>query len=57
MEKKIIYHITYWEIDLKIGETIVDILNAELIWKIFKQFGHTRTENTTFEVRESFEEV
>ncbi|HEX4375413.1 MAG TPA: hypothetical protein VHZ50_19060 [Puia sp.] len=57
MEKQLVYHITYWEDDKIIDRTLVDELNAELIWKRYKEFGHTRTDNTTFEVRETFEEA
>jgi hypothetical protein len=39
-----------------IGRTVVDELSAELIRKRYKEFGHSRTENTTFEVQETFEE-
>lgn len=57
MEKQLVYHITYWEEDKIIDRTLVDELNAELIWKRYKEFGHTRTDKTTFEVKETFEEA
>jgi len=56
MEKKIIYHIIFWEEDEMIGRVQIDELKTEIIWKLFKQFGRTRTDNTSFEVKESFEE-
>ena len=56
MEKKVVYTITYWEGDKVIDKTRVDELNTDLIWRLFKEFGHARTENTTFEVQETFED-
>lgn len=56
MEKKIVYHIIFWEEDEMIGRVMVDELKTDIIWKLFKQFGRTRTDNTSFEVKESFEE-
>jgi hypothetical protein len=56
MEKKLVYNITYWEGEKVIDQTQVEELNAELIWGLYKEFGHVRTENTTFEVKETFEE-
>ena len=57
MEKKLVYHITYWEGDQEIDHTRVDVLNAQLIWNLYREFGHVRTEHTTFEVRETFDEA
>jgi hypothetical protein len=57
MEKQLVYHIAYWEGEKLIDRTLVDELNAELIWKRYKEFGHIRTDDTTFEVKETFEEA
>jgi hypothetical protein len=57
MEKKLVYHITYWEGEQRMDQTQVDELDSELIWKLYKKFGHSRTELTTFEVKETFEEA
>ena len=57
VEKALVFDITYWEGEKAIGYSRVYQLNAELIWDMFRELGHSRTENTTFEVRETFEEA
>jgi hypothetical protein len=56
MEKKLIYTITYWEGEKEIDKIRILELNAELIWRIFKDLGHSRTATTSFEVHEAFED-
>jgi hypothetical protein len=56
MEKKLIYTIIYWEGEKEIDRIRIQELNAELIWRAFKDLGHSRTTNTSFEVHETFED-
>ena len=56
VEKTLVFDITYWGSEKVIGYSRVYQLNAELIWSLFRELGHSRTENATFEVRQTFEE-
>ncbi len=56
MERELIYTITYWEEEKEIDKIQVHELNAELIWRLFKELGYLRTDNTSFEVHETFED-
>jgi len=47
------YNINYLTADGEIiDETQVDELNDELIWDLFREFGHTKSEGIYYEVEE-----
>ena len=56
MQPKIVYNIAYYEGDELIDSTQIDELSDELIWDLFEEFGHTKTNKSRFEVEECFEE-
>jgi len=56
MKQKIVYNISYFEGDEFIDATQIDELSEELIWDLYKEFGHIRTSMTTYEVEEKLEE-
>ena len=52
MEQEIVYNINYFEDDSFIDGTQIDEFDEELIWDLFKEFGHIKTAKTRFEVEE-----
>ena len=50
MEQNTVYSICYFEGDTFIDATQIDELDEELIWDLYKEFGHIRTDKTRFEV-------
>ena len=50
MQQEIVYNISYFEGDSFTDATQIDELDEELIWNLFKEFGHIRTDKTRFEV-------
>ena len=55
MEPKIVYNIDYYEEDEPIDSTQIDELSEELIWDLYKEFGHERTIDTRYEVESILE--
>jgi len=55
MQPKIVYNIDYYEGDELIDSTQIDELNEELIWDLYKEFGHERTIDTRYEVESILE--
>ena len=55
MEPKIVYNIAYYEGDEPIDSTQIDELSEELIWDLYKEFGHERTIDTRYEVESILE--
>ena len=56
MQPKIVYNIDYYEDDELIDSTQIDELIEELIWDLYKEFGHERMIDTRYEVEECFDE-
>ena len=56
MKQKIVYNISYFEGDEFIDATQIDELSEELIWDLYKEFGHERMIDTRYEVEECFDE-
>ena len=56
MQPKIVYNIAYYESDELIDSTQIDELSEELIWDLYKEFGHERTIDTRYEVEECLDE-
>ena len=56
MQPKIVYNIDYYEDDEPIDSTQIDELNEELIWDLFEEYGHTKTNKSRFEVEECLDE-
>lgn len=65
MKTKTVYNITWYkkapaapeEDDILIDLTQLDENNDELIWGLFKEFGHERTDQTYYEIDEEEEEL
>ena len=55
MQPKIVYNIAYYESDELIDSTQIDELSEELIWDLYKEFGHERTIDTRYEVESILE--
>ena len=56
MEQRIVYNISYFESNIFIDATQIDELDEELIWDLYKEFGHVRTLKTRFEFEVGIEE-
>ena len=56
MEQKVVYNISYFESDSFVDATQIDELDEEVIWHLYKEFGHIRTSKTNFEVEEVFDD-
>jgi len=54
--KKIVFNISYFEVDEQIDSTHINELDEALIWDLFKEFGHERTPVTRYEYEEVFED-